>query len=83
VLIVFLGTVEGDDVAFESSEHGEVKGQPFFAIDITPKGKGKDVAETWLQTQEQKGLWIATDTRSLSLHPEAGMLFTAPHNYPF
>lgn len=74
-LIVFLGTVDGDDVIFETSEHGEVKGRPFFALDITPKGQRKDLAETWLKTQEEKGLWIATNPRSLSLHSEDGMSF--------
>jgi NAD+ diphosphatase len=73
VLIVFLGTIDGNDATFESSEHGEVKGQPFFAVDITPRGKGKDASDAWLKAQEEKGLWIATDTRSLSLHSEAGM----------
>lgn len=72
VLIVFLGTVDGDEV-FQTSEHGEVKGQPYFAIDATPKGNRKDATEAWLKTQQDKGLWVATDTRSLSLHSEAGM----------
>ncbi|KAG8414884.1 NADH pyrophosphatase [Metarhizium acridum] len=76
VLIVFLGTVDGGDVIFQTSEHGEVKGKPFFALDITPKGQRKYLAETWLKAQEEKGLWIATDTRSLSLHSEDAAMFS-------
>ncbi|KHO00671.1 NADH pyrophosphatase [Metarhizium album ARSEF 1941] len=75
VLVVFLGMVDGGDAIFQTSEHGEVKGQPFFALDVTPKGRRKGLAETWVKTQEDKGLRIATDTRSLSLHSEAAAMF--------
>ncbi|TWU73537.1 NADH pyrophosphatase [Metarhizium rileyi] len=75
LLIVFLGTVDGIGVTFETSDHGDVQGQPFFAIDMTPRGQRREAVEAWLKTQEEKGLRIATDTRSLSLHSEAAAMF--------
>lgn len=104
-LVVFLGTVEGDDdgdvddgcgggggsrsgrdggaggagddrrTRIESSEHGQVKGRPYFAVDVSTQHKGRqqqELLQTWIAKQEGMGLWVATDTRSLTLHSEAG-----------
>ncbi|KAG5987092.1 hypothetical protein E4U54_005140, partial [Claviceps lovelessii] len=86
--VVFLGTTttragagagavsaesaEEDALVWESSEHGEVRGRPYFAVDVsTTRGGRKEEKKTWLKSQQEKGLWIAVDTRSLKLHSEA------------
>lgn len=86
--VLFLGTtttkngagveseVDADenDVVWETSEHGDVRGRPYFAVDVsTTRGERKEEKKAWLKSQEEKGLWIASDTRSLTLHSEAGM----------
>ncbi|KAG5978332.1 hypothetical protein E4U55_006232 [Claviceps digitariae] len=67
---------EEGELVWESSEHGEVKGRPFFAVDVsTARGGRTAEKKAWLRSQEEKGLWIAVDTRSLKLHSEAASMF--------
>lgn len=72
--VIFLGTLEsGDqDPEFETEKHGGVRGQPFFAVDVTPKGDYADAATALLKQQEEKGMKLQTDSRSMTLHAEAG-----------
>ena len=78
-LVVFLGMLEGKGTSSEeiqTSEHGSVKGDPFFAVDITPKGPSSEAAGALLKTQEGQGRSIQTNPRSMLLHGEAGMRTT-------
>lgn len=77
-LVVFLGIGEGEGETFESTEHGSVKGQPYFAVDVTPKGSIADTANALLKKEEDAGNSFQTNPRSLSLHAEAGK-FSAFH----
>jgi len=73
-LLVFLGTVEGEQAAeIETTDHGVVKAQPFFAVDVTPKGPHADAATAFLKQQEDKGLTVQTNARFMTLGAEAGM----------
>ncbi|KAJ6444799.1 NADH pyrophosphatase [Purpureocillium lavendulum] len=77
--LIFLGTLEGGagkedadaDAEFETAKHGNVRGQPFFAVDVTPKGPWADAATSLLAQQEAKGMKLQTDARSMTLHAEA------------
>ncbi|KAG5914941.1 hypothetical protein E4U42_000230, partial [Claviceps africana] len=82
--VLFLGTTttqaattdgeagSDDDIVWETSEHGDVNGRPYFAVDVsTGRGENQEEKKAWLKSQEEKGLWIAADTRSLKLHAEA------------
>ena len=73
-LIVFLGLLEGgaaqEDIA--TTEHGTVKGEAYFAIDITAKGAGAEAATAFVKQQEEQGKTIQTNPRGMSLNAEAG-----------
>jgi NAD+ diphosphatase len=74
-LMVFLGMLEGRGTASEeiaTSEHGPVKGSPYFAVDITPNGPLSEAATALLKKQEEQGRSIQTNPRSMLLHAEAG-----------
>ena len=74
--VIFLGLMEGQAGAsdeFETLEHGAVKGRPFFAVDVTPKGAHGEPAEALLKAHEGKGHTIQTNPRALTLHSEDGM----------
>ncbi|PWI71910.1 hypothetical protein PCL_12004 [Purpureocillium lilacinum] len=75
--VIFLGTLEsGDqDPEFETEKHGGVRGQPFFAVDVTPKGDYADAATALLKQQEEKGMKLQTDSRSMTLHAEAASMY--------
>lgn len=81
VLVVFLGTLDDDAsvagegspaVELETTNHGTVKGQPVFAIDVTPRGKYQEAAQKLLKEQEQKGNTVQIDPRAMSLKAESG-----------
>ncbi|KAH7143912.1 NUDIX hydrolase domain-like protein [Dactylonectria macrodidyma] len=76
-LIVFLGMLEeGNEPGhIQSGEHGDIKGQPYFAIDITARGTHTEKAIDFLKSQEAKGLSVDKNPRGMSLHPEAAALY--------
>lgn len=72
-LIIFLGLHDGTDPAeIATADHGTVKGDAFFAIDITPKGSLAGAVDEFLKQQEAKGRTVHTNPRGMSLHGEAG-----------
>lgn len=73
-LVVFLGILEddGDHGHIASGEHGDIGGQPHFAIDITPKGSHSERAKSFLKDQESKGHSVDSNPRGMTLHPDAG-----------
>lgn len=84
-LVVFLGLVDGDiggtaaaddkdTVEIESTTHGTVKAQPYFAVDVTPRDSYKEGAEAFQKSFEARGLSIETNPRALTLLPEHGMI---------
>lgn len=74
-LIVFLGILPdtAQSVEIASSDHGVVTGQPYFALDVTPRASYTEVATAFLKQSEEKGLTVQTNSRSMSLLPEAGL----------
>jgi NAD+ diphosphatase len=71
--LVFLGLLESaHSHQFKSAAHGTITGQPFFAIDLTPKGPQADAISSFLQKQEIKRVTVQQNPRGLTLHPEAG-----------
>lgn len=62
----------GGDMVWESSGHGEVRGRPYFAIDVS-RGRGGREREAWVKSQGEKNKWVALDSRSLTLHSEHGV----------
>lgn len=80
-LIVFLGMLEGDaasSTTISTSEHGSVTGQPFFAVDATPRGELEAAATDFFKKAEEKSLTILTNPRSMSLHAEEGNINHRP-----
>jgi NAD+ diphosphatase len=72
-LIVFLGIVEGpQSEVIDSTDHGSVKGEPYFAVDATPRGTLTEAATAFLKAQEERGRKIQSNPRNLSLNAEAG-----------
>lgn len=83
-LVVFLGLVdgsiggtaaaadEGETVEIESTTHGTVKAQPYFAVDVTPRDSYKEAAEAFQKAFEARGLSIETNPRAMALLPEHG-----------
>ncbi|KAH6890521.1 NUDIX hydrolase domain-like protein [Thelonectria olida] len=76
-LVVFMGMLEeGNESDYiESGDHGNIKGHPYFAIDITTKGIHSEKATEFLQAQEAKSLSVDKNPRGMSLHPDAAALF--------
>ncbi|KAK7428899.1 NADH pyrophosphatase [Neonectria magnoliae] len=76
-LIVFLGMLEegSEPGHIESGEHGDIKGRPYFAIDITARGTHADKATDFLKAQEAKGLSVDKNARGMTLLPEAAALY--------
>lgn len=74
-LVVFLGLLEageGQQEEIATAEHGTVKGEAYFAVDISVRGDNADAVGAFLKTQEEQGRTIQTNPRSMSLHAEAG-----------
>jgi NAD+ diphosphatase len=79
-LIVFLGLLEGgvgqEEIA--TAEHGPVKGDAYFAVDITAKGVNAEAAAAFVKQQAEQGKVIQTNPRGMSLDAEAGKFSRAP-----
>lgn len=76
-LLLFLGLLPNTSkgVDLETTKHGVVNGQPYFALDVTPKGQYAAEAETFLKQATEKGYKVQENVRTMTLHPEAGTLF--------
>ena len=71
-LVVFLGMLEGAKDTITTANHGEVKGEAFFAVDVTPKGAIAGAANAFIKAQEDKGLSFQTNPRGMTLQAEGG-----------
>lgn len=73
-LIVFLGMLEDghENDHISSTEHGDIHGHPYFAIDITAKGNHAEQAASFLAEQEKKGNSLDKNPRAMSHSPDAG-----------
>jgi NAD+ diphosphatase len=73
-LIVFLGMLEegNENDHISSTDHGDIQGHPYFAIDITPKGNHAEQAASFLEEQEKNELSLDKNPRAMSHSPEAG-----------
>lgn len=69
--IVFLGLLEKKE-GFVYKEH--YKGQPWFALDVTPTESVKDEAEKLIEKLKGEGLEFSKGRMHLSLPAEEGML---------
>ncbi len=85
VVVVFLGVDEKGEVG-ESGEEGEVfgwkgfKGAPYFAVDVTPRGKGTQTAEALIEVVKGKGYKFHDHSpRHMGLH--AGLGESTPSLY--
>lgn len=67
--IIFLGLDERTK-GFVYKEH--YKGQPWFAVDITPKGSVKDAAEKLIEQLKSEGLDFSLGRMAMSLPAEQG-----------
>ncbi|KFA65986.1 hypothetical protein S40285_07182 [Stachybotrys chlorohalonatus IBT 40285] len=77
-LVIFLGMLEGGGGgSLETSQHGTIHGQPFFAVDVTPRPSNSEVASTFKKSHEEKGGTIQSNPRSMSLQAEAAYLSAA------
>ncbi|KAF4997946.1 hypothetical protein FDECE_11939 [Fusarium decemcellulare] len=76
-LIVFLGILEDDSDTdhITSGEHGDIKGHPYFAVDITPKGTHAEKATSFLEDQEKKGYSLDKNPRAMTHGAEAAALY--------
>ncbi|KAF4980881.1 hypothetical protein FZEAL_3203 [Fusarium zealandicum] len=76
-LVVFLGMLEGegDSDHITSGEHGDIKGQPYFAVDLTPTGSHAELATSFLADQENKGFSVDKNPRAMTLHPDAAAMY--------
>jgi NAD+ diphosphatase len=77
--IIFLGLDErkGKE-GFVYKEH--YKGQPWFAVDVTPKSHVKEEAEKLIEGMKAKGLDFSKGRMNLSLPAQDGM-FSAVHDF--
>lgn len=80
-LVIFLGLAEGEEdaVEIETSNHGIVRGRPYFAIDATPQPPISEAARALLDNQAAQGISVLSDPRSMTFSPEAG---EARRRYP-
>ncbi|KAG7411106.1 Peroxisomal NADH pyrophosphatase NUDT12 [Fusarium oxysporum f. sp. rapae] len=76
-LVVFIGMLEegNEKDSISSSDHGDIQGHPYFAIDITPKGNHAEKATQFLEEQEKKGLSLDKNPRAMNQSPEAAALY--------
>ncbi|KAF5021705.1 hypothetical protein F66182_6262 [Fusarium sp. NRRL 66182] len=76
-LIVFLGMLEeGNETdLISSNEHGDIKGHPYFAVDITPKGAHAEKAASFLAEQEKKGLSLDKNPRAMSQSADSAAMY--------
>ncbi|TFB00658.1 Peroxisomal NADH pyrophosphatase NUDT12 [Trichoderma ghanense] len=76
-LVLFLGLLPDAGslgVDLETSKHGVVNGQPFFAVDVTPKAGFKEAAEEFARGAEGKGYSVQTNVRTMTLDPEGAAI---------
>ncbi|KAH6604286.1 hypothetical protein Trco_007732 [Trichoderma cornu-damae] len=75
-LLLFLGLLPDSPKAvdLETTSHGVVNGQPYFALDVTPRGRFAEAAEAFLRQAEAKGYSVQTNVRTMTLHPEAAAI---------
>lgn len=74
--IVFLGLDERKQ-GFVYKEH--YKGQPWFAVDVTPKESVKEAAEALISRLQSQGLDFSKGRMNLSLTAEEGSLSSCLH----
>ncbi|KAL7913366.1 NUDIX hydrolase domain-like protein [Trichoderma velutinum] len=70
--LLFLGLLPNtpQGVDFETSKHGVVNGQPYFALDVTPSGSTTEAAEAFVKDAEAKGYTVQTNVRTMTLDPD-------------
>lgn len=84
-LVVFLGLVDGTiggsaaaageaTEEIETTAHGSVNAQPYFAVDVTPRDSYKEAAEAFQTAFEARGLSIEANPRAMALLPEHGTI---------
>ncbi|KAF4782676.1 putative NUDIX domain-containing protein [Colletotrichum scovillei] len=66
-LIIFLGLEESAKVPFE---YKGLKGRPWFAVDVTPKGSYADAANQLIEAQSSKGYKFLEGMRPMTLEPD-------------
>lgn len=74
-LVLFLGMLEDNETKgdiISSTGHGDIKGHPYFAVDITPKAPFAEKVEAFIKSQEAKGCSVDSNARAMNLHPESG-----------
>jgi NAD+ diphosphatase len=69
-LVLFLGL---DERKKEGFEHGIYKGQPFFAVDVTPRGTVEKQASAVIEAMKAKGLSFVEGRMHMSLNAPEGM----------
>ncbi|PHH75157.1 hypothetical protein CDD80_2597 [Ophiocordyceps camponoti-rufipedis] len=76
-LVIFLGLAESEEdaVEMETSEHGIVRGRPYFAVDATPRPPVSEAARALLDSQAAQGISVLSDPRSMTFSPEAASIF--------
>lgn len=67
--IIFLGI---DEKKNGIEYKGRYKGQPWFAVDVTPKESVKDAAEALIAKKKSEGLDFSKGRMNLNLPPESG-----------
>ncbi|KAK2025783.1 NUDIX domain-containing protein [Colletotrichum zoysiae] len=71
-LIVFLGLEESANVPFE---YKGLKGRPWFAVDVTPRGSYADAANQLIEAQASKGYKFLEGMRPMTLEPDAAGIY--------
>lgn len=76
-ILVFLGMTDSvDGVAIETTGHGEVKGDPVFALDVSATGTHAEAAKTVMEALKARGFSVEPNPRSMKLLPEFGRFIT-------
>jgi NAD+ diphosphatase len=70
-LVLFLGL---DERKKEGFEHGIYKGQPFFAVDVTPKGTVEKQASAVVEEMKKRGLQFIEGRVHMTLNAPEGIL---------
>lgn len=89
-ILVFLGMMDAAEAAaIETTGHGEVKGDPVFAVDLSATGSHAEAAKTVIEGIKARGFSVEPNPRSMRLLPEFGKrsvpaYFSLTHvaNYP-
>ena len=70
-LVLFLGLDERKKDGFE---HGIYKGSPYFAVDITPNGTVREVAEGIVESMKSRGLLFLEGRAAMCLNAPEGVM---------